>query len=79
MLERQKSNKEINIVLFLIFMYMEYLWLDWEVFWSEKANQKQVEEAYNRKLQKTPKYFSSIGKWGGQLKTTKPEIRDFMI
>ena len=38
MLERQKSNKEINIVLFLIFMYMEYLWLDWEVFWSEKAN-----------------------------------------
>ena len=23
--------------------------------------------------------FSSIGKWGGQLKTTKREIRNFMI
>ena len=23
--------------------------------------------------------FSSIGKWCGQLKTTKQEIRDFMI
>ena len=23
--------------------------------------------------------YSSIGKWGGQLKTTKREIRDYMI
>ena len=23
--------------------------------------------------------YSSIGKWGGQLKTTKQEIRNFMI
>ena len=79
MLERQKSKKEINIVLFLIFVYIEYLWLETEVFWSKKGNQKQVEEAYNRKLQKTPKQFSSIAKCGGQLKMTKPEIRDFMI
>ena len=38
MLERQKSKKEINIVLFLIFVYIEYLWLETEVFWSKKGN-----------------------------------------
>ena len=48
-------------------------------FFHWKCWNKVLLQLYSTEIAKIRYGWSSIGKWGGQLKTTKPEIRDYMI